>query len=251
VAARDPGLRGVTGPWVFSLRAVSKVWAAPDQQFRLDVPYLDIPAGRQVAVLGRSGCGKSTLLDILAMTLEPTACERFRFEPQPGERVDVRGAWQGRRLDLLAGLRRRHMGYVLQTGGLLPFLSVRENIELPRRLCGLDRDDATSALAERLGIAGQLDKLPRDLSVGQRQRVAVARALVHEPPVVLADEPTASLDPHTAGEVMGLLVELAAQRGTTLVVATHDWDASAALGLAALHHELVDEGSTLRSEFHS
>lgn len=236
---------------VFRLRGVTKVWAAPDEEFRLSVPQVDIRAGEQIAVLGQSGCGKSTLLDLLAMTLEPTACESFRFEPEPDNHADIRDAWAKRRLDLMAGLRGRHIGYVLQTGGLLPFLTVHENIELPRRLCKLSPDDTVRSLAERLQIAGQLQKLPAALSVGQRQRVAVARAIAHQPTVILADEPTASLDPHTSAEVMELFVELAAQNGTTLVVASHEWEKTTALGLVRLHHEQVEGDGFLRSEFHS
>lgn len=236
---------------VFRLTGVTKVWAAPDEEFRLSIPHVDIRAGEQIAVLGQSGCGKSTLLDLLAMTLEPTTCESFRFEPKPDHQSDIRDAWVQRRLDLMAGLRGRHIGYVLQTGGLLPFLTVRENIELPRRLCKLAQDDTAQILAERLHIAGQLQKLPAALSVGQRQRVAVARALAHEPTVILADEPTASLDPHSSAEVMELFVELAAQRGITLVLASHEWEKTIALGLSRLHHEQVEGDGFLRSEFHS
>ena len=110
-------------------------------------------------------------------------------------------------------------------------------------------NDELGDLAERLLIADQLDKLPATLSVGQRQRVAVARALAHAPEVILADEPTASLDPHTAGEVMGLLVDLASQRGVTLVVASHDWDGVTSLGLKRLQHEQTQEDGVLKSEF--
>jgi putative ABC transport system ATP-binding protein len=236
---------------VFRLRNLSKVWAAPDEEFRLSVPHMDILAGEQIAVLGQSGCGKSTLLDILAMTLEPTSCEGFHFEPESGKQTDIREAWGERRMDLMAGLRGRHIGYVLQTGGLLPFLTVRENIELPRRLCNLPQDDTAQGLAERLHIADQLRKLPAALSVGQRQRVAVARALAHQPAVVLADEPTASLDPHSSAEVMELFVDLAARDGVTLIVASHEWEKTKALGLVRLHHEQVEGDGFLRSEFHS
>jgi len=236
---------------VFQLREVHKVWKSADTEFQLAVPQLEIRAGEQIAVLGQSGCGKSTLLDLLAMTLEPSTCEHFRFEPSTDSGTDVRQAWEDRRLDLLTGLRGRHIGYVLQTGGLLPFISVRENIELPRRVCGLAQDDTVQDLAERLQIASQLEKLPAALSVGQRQRVAVARALAHEPAVLIADEPTASLDPYTAGQVMELFVELAGQRGITLVVASHDWDGVTALGLVKLQHEQIETTGILRSEFYT
>lgn len=241
----------MTAHTIFRLRGVNKIWAAPDEAFQLSIPHLDIKAGQKIAVLGQSGCGKSTLLDILAMTLEPTTSKQFRFEPEKGDATDIHKAWANRSMDQLAALRGRHIGYVLQTGGLLPFISVRENIELPRRVCGLPEDGATQALAERLKIADQLEKLPSTLSVGQRQRVAVARALSHEPSVVLADEPTASLDPHTAGEVMELFVELAEQRKITLLVASHDWGRVTELGLTKLHHKQTDKKGVLRSEFHS
>ena len=236
-------------PPVFHLRAVNKVWAGPGDEFRLSIPLLNIRAGAQIAVLGPSGCGKSTLLDILAMTLQPTASETFEFRPTAAGSTDIHDAWTHRRLDLLAGLRGRYIGYVLQTGGLLPFISVRENIALPRLVCGLEDDGTTEALAERLEISDQLEKLPATLSVGQRQRVAVARALAHEPAVVLADEPTASLDPHTAAEVLELFVDLAAQRGTTLVVASHDWERITELGLVRLNHAQLEETGALCSEF--
>jgi putative ABC transport system ATP-binding protein len=236
---------------VFRLTGVTKVWAAPDEEFRLSLPHLEIRSGERIALLGPSGCGKSTLLDILAMTLQPTTCASFRFDPQGDDSADVREAWTAHRLDVLAGLRGRHIGYVLQTGGLLPFLTVGQNIELPRQVCGLSTGDTVAKLAQRLGIAGQLHKLPATLSVGQRQRAAVARALAHAPTVVLADEPTASLDPHTAAEVMDLFVELAAERNITLVVASHDWDRMTALGLTRLHHQQTEGSGFLCSEFRS
>lgn len=241
----------MSSPLLFQLQDVIKEWTTPDEVFQLAVPQLEIRHGEQIAVLGQSGCGKSTLLDILAMTLEPTRCRHFHFHPLTGESADIRDAWQDRQLDRLAELRGRHIGYVLQTGGLLPFISVRENIKLPRRLCGLPDDHIVQELAERLKIVDQLDKLPAKLSVGQRQRVAVARALSHEPTVILADEPTASLDPHTAGEVMGLFVELATQGNITLLIASHDWARMEELGLKKLKHRQVDERGVLRSEFYT
>jgi putative ABC transport system ATP-binding protein len=124
---------------------------------------------------------------------------------------------------------------VPQTGGLFAFLRVRDNIALPRRLLGLKDDGTVGHLAERLGVADHLRKKPSALSVGQRQRVAIARALAHGPALVLADEPTASVDPATADIVMALLLEQAALNGAAVVIASHDWTRLQKLGLPRLH----------------
>ena len=137
--------------------------------------------------------------------------------------MDVNDAWNRKDLNVLAYNRMLHMGYVLQTGGLLPFLSVRDNIGLSREGLGLPVKEAVEAIAERLGIERHLGKFPAQLSVGERQRVAIARAMVHKPSIVLADEPTASLDPINAEEIMLLFTSLVDQDGVTLVVGTHDW----------------------------
>jgi putative ABC transport system ATP-binding protein len=130
----------------------------------------------------------------------------------------------------LGRLRSRHIGYVLQHGGLLPYLTVRKNIELSRRLLGLPIGSFAEQLAAKLGIAGQLDKLPSALSVGQRQRAAIARALAHEPSIVIADEPTAAIDPLNSRRIMDLFIGLVNELGVTLILATHA-------------HELVKQGN--------
>jgi len=190
--------------------------------FRLTVPHLDIPRGAKLAFVGESGSGKSTLLELLAMILRPTASDTFCFRPGNDEDAhDVGIAWQNGDRDLLAGLRSRHIGYVLQYGGLLPYLTVRENVELSRRLLQQHVGDAAERWAARLNIGGQLDKHPAELSVGQRQRVAIARALAHEPSVLIADEPTAAVDPLNAERIMQVMVGLVEETGVTLIVASH------------------------------
>ena len=123
----------------------------------------------------------------------------------------------------MARLRLRHIGYVLQTGGLLPFMSARDNMTTPGRAKGMDAkavDAGLKELAGRLGIGHLLSALPDKLSIGERQRVAIARALLPKPELVLADEPTAALDPVTAKNVMRLFTELAGE--CALVVVSHD-----------------------------
>ncbi|MBL8835438.1 MAG: ATP-binding cassette domain-containing protein [Alphaproteobacteria bacterium] len=191
--------------------------------FAVRIEKLDLAAGGAYAAAGPSGCGKSTLLDILALALRPDRAERFVLEPAGGrEAIDIAAAWADGSDAILGRIRRRHIGYVLQTGGLLPFVTVADNIALPARLNARSDRARLIALAERLGIVDQLAKYPADLSVGQRQRAAIARALIHRPSIVLADEPTAALDPEAAEIVMTLLVEQTRRDGATLVVATHD-----------------------------
>ena len=220
---------------VFRLEGISKGWAG-EQGFVLTVPALSVRQGEKVALVGYSGCGKSTLLDLLAMILRPDEAAEFIFASGSEDRLNVAEAWQNNDLDVLARSRMRHMGYVLQTGCLFPFLTVRANIGLSRQGLGLPLQESVDLVAERLGIARHLEKLPAQLSVGERQRVAIARAMAHEPSVVIADEPTASLDPITAEEIMKIFSELVGEYGVTLFLATHDWDR-------------VDEGDFRRLEF--
>jgi putative ABC transport system ATP-binding protein len=198
------------------------------QAFRLEVPALRLEPGARLVLHGASGSGKSTLLDLLALALRPDAVARFVVAG-----MDVAQAWRlgGAALD---GLRARRLGYVLQTGGLLPFLTVRANIALPGEIAGRPDPARVGALARRLGIAEQLGKRPQALSVGQRQRVAVARAVAHRPALVLADEPTASVDPAMAEEVLDLLLAETEAAGAALVLATHDPAAAARVGGARL-----------------
>lgn len=206
--------------FIFDLHNIAIVRGMGKEGFRLEVDELRLRPGERLALLGKSGTGKSTLLELLALALRPDENEVFTFAPR-GVPHDVVLSWRshGRGLDKL---RARNIGYVPQTGGLLPFLSVRNNISLPMRINGrVDRKRVTE-LAERLEIADQLRKRPHQLSVGQRQRAAIARALVHRPAVLLADEPTGAVDPEMAKDVLSLLFEEARASGAAVVIATHD-----------------------------
>ena len=203
------------------------------------MPRLDVARGAKLALIGESGSGKSTLLELLAMILMPTRAGAFSFSPsRSGPVNDLDAIWRERGSDTLSELRSRYIGYVLQHGGLLPYLTVRRNIELPRMLLGLAVDGVAEKLAGMLDIAPQLDKLPSALSVGQRQRAAIGRALAHEPPIVIADEPTAAIDPLNAQRIIALLVDLVEALGVTLILATHAHELVREGGFTLLPHEI-------------
>ena len=214
---------------MFSIRKLCKT-RQDGADYTLDIDCLDVLRGEGIAITGPSGCGKSTALDVLAGILRPDAAERFIFAPDDDVAVDMMDAWDRGRLDTLSLLRRRYLGYVLQTGGLLPFLSVRDNITAVRRAIGLPDDTRVDELAERLGIRRLLALQPHKLSVGERQRVAIARALAPEPALILADEPTAALDPLNAQGVMQLFAELAREMGCTVILVTHAPEMARGLG---------------------
>jgi putative ABC transport system ATP-binding protein len=192
------------------------------QAFAIHVPHLTIEAGELVAVTGVSGSGKSTLLEILGLILPPQiGMMRWHIEQSS---IDITQLWRESPAEL-DPLRMRHLGFVLQTGGLLPFLSARENILLPKQLLEQNTvwDQALQNLVESLEIRDLLEKKPHQLSIGERQRVAIAKALAHSPPLLLADEPTSALDPGRAQEVMRLFVELISSQNRTAVIVTHDY----------------------------
>ncbi|KZD09323.1 hypothetical protein AUP43_07545 [Oceanibaculum pacificum] len=198
--------------------------------FRLIVARFVARPGERLAIVGPSGSGKSTFLDIVALTL---AAQKMGATEKPGH-FRFSGMDIGSLNDAaLAELRGRDIGYVLQTGGLLGFLSGRENARLPLRRLGRPLE-AADRLLERLGVADVAGRKPAALSIGQRQRIAIARALAHRPKIVLADEPTASLDPDSAGRAMDLLVEMAAEQECCVLLVTHDAALAARAGFEAV-----------------
>ncbi len=203
------------------LRDVQKA-RARDVGYRLHIRSLTVCEGEHVAITGPSGCGKSTTLDILGMVLKPDSADSFVLNAG-GRDMDVAALWAGKGGDAMAMLRKRHLGYVLQTGELLPFLNVRENIELTAHLAGTANGPERAArLMEELGIMHLAASMPATLSIGERQRAAIARALAHAPCLLLADEPTAALDPMLSRTVMRLFLQVARQTGAAIVMVSHD-----------------------------
>lgn len=210
--------------------------------YRVTLPALDLQRGEVAAITGPSGCGKSTLLEVLGLILAPRQVERFTLGDDPP--LDLATLLHQNRQAELADVRARRLGFVLQTGGLLPFLTVRQNLQLPRRLGGLPPDSDTVDLAlARLDLIPQLDKLPRQLSIGQRQRAAFVRAIAHQPDLLLADEPTAALDPLQAQTLFELIIEIARQLQIAALLVSHDWDRVRACGLRTFTGTPTADGS--------
>jgi putative ABC transport system ATP-binding protein len=174
---------------------------------------LDVPAGQFLAIAGPSGSGKSTLLGLIAGLDQPTA---GRIEVAG---VDITALGE----DALARFRRDHVGYVFQSFHLLPTLTAQENVAVPLELAGEAGAVArAAALLAEVGLAERAHHYPVQLSGGEQQRVAVARAMVRRPALLLADEPTGNLDSATGKQIIELLVGMNRRLGSTLVLVTHD-----------------------------
>lgn len=199
---------------ILSASHLSKVVPGPEGELTLlDAFSLELARGDSLAIVGRSGSGKSTLLGLLAGLDLPSGGEVV-LAGQPLGRLDE---------DQRARVRAEHVGFVFQSFQLLDSLTATENVMLPLELEG--RRDARSravALLERVGLGQRLGHYPRQLSGGEQQRVAVARAFAGEPDLLFADEPTGNLDSQTGERIIELLFELNRERGTTLVLVTHD-----------------------------
>jgi putative ABC transport system ATP-binding protein len=204
---------------MLALQSVSKTYTHRGHTVRaLDNATLEVQNGDFIAVVGPSGSGKSTLLLTLGGMLSP-ASGRVLVD---GQSLYDMGT------EKRAELRRKKIGFVFQTFNLVPYLTALENVQVPLLLAGVNghiQQERASALLTRLGLADRLDHKPSELSVGQQQRVALARMLANDPAVVLADEPTGNLDPDTSGQIIGFLEEVN-REGKTVVMVTHDMRAA-------------------------
>jgi lipoprotein-releasing system ATP-binding protein len=204
--------------------AIVKEYPTPGEPLRvLSGVSLALSRGENLAIVGPSGSGKSTLLSIIG-TLEPPTSGTVRLAGQDPFTLDEAG---------LASFRRRQIGFVFQDHHLLPQCTVLENVLVPFLADGVanstDRQHAEHLL-DRVGLAERLTHRPAEISGGERQRTAIARALVREPTLLLADEPTGDLDRTTAESITKLLLELQAEAQTMLIVVTHSTALASALG---------------------
>jgi putative ABC transport system ATP-binding protein len=220
---------------MLQMRSVTKSYNHRGKKvLALDDANMDIPPGDFVSIVGPSGSGKSTLLLILGGMLSPAGGKVFvdgqsLYDLSPEKR---------------AALRKQKIGFVFQTFNLIPYLTALENVQIPLLLAGIDEDTQRSKAAlllERLVLGDRLDHKPSELSVGQQQRVALARMLANDPAVVLADEPTGNLDPETSRSILSFFEEIH-REGRTIVMVTHDERAAskAARTLKLFEGRLID-----------
>lgn len=201
---------------IVTVKGLTKVYGAGETAFRaLNAVSLRVARGEMVAIMGASGSGKSTLMHLIGGLDRPTSGT-----------VEIDGVALDTLDDnALSALRRQRIGFIFQLYNLIPVLTARENVAMPLILGGMKRQQALSQANATLNLVGLADRAnhrPTELSGGQQQRVSIARALVINPALILADEPTGALDSETGQEIIRLLSRLVAELGNTVVMVTHD-----------------------------
>lgn len=225
------------------------------RRFVLSLDGLSCSGGIPTAVIGPSGSGKSTLLELLALVRRPSTADGFYFstgDTKPAT-IDIAKLWIDNRESTFRRLRARSIGYAPQRGGYFPALSVQDNAVMRANIAGLPRMPAVArflALANALEFSKRETKaMPRTLSAGQRQRLALLQALIHHPRLIVADEPTSSLHPTLAQAIFDFLRDHAARTGAQLIVATHEADRARDAGFCFLEATTDRQDSQVHTTF--
>lgn len=209
---------------VISLKGVNKSYWQGDSSINvLKGISLELNEGESLGLLGPSGCGKSTLLHIAGLLDRPDSGEVIVNGKDAGQLSDYRKTM----------IRRSEIGFIFQFHHLLPEFTALENVVLPQMIMGAAKSEArkrAEALLGDLGLAARMNHRPSQLSGGEQQRVAIARALANKPKIILADEPTGNLDPHTAGTVFNMFMDLVKNSKMALILVTHNTDLVKKLG---------------------
>jgi putative ABC transport system ATP-binding protein len=208
---------------VIDTRELTKVYKMGENELQaLRGLNMQVTRSEMVAIMGPSGSGKSTLMNIIGCLDRPTSGEYILDGEPVSQMQDVQ----------LASIRNQKVGFIFQNFNLLGRMTALENVELPMRYAGINHDRRTRAKAalEAVGLGQRLQHRPNELSGGQQQRVSIARALINDPAIIMADEPTGNLDSKTGAEIMELLIALNKERGTTVIIVTHDPEIAAMTG---------------------
>jgi len=222
---------------VIEVRNISKVYKMGEVEVHaLRGVSFDIERGEVISIMGPSGSGKSTLMNMIGCLDRPSGGDYYLDGELVSSLTD----------DQLAVIRNKKVGFVFQSFNLLSRVSSLANVELPLRYAGITsgRRDLARAALEAVGLGDRVHHRPTELSGGQQQRVAVARAIINNPAIIMADEPTGNLDSKVGHEIMDLLLSLNKERGTTLIIVTHDSNIAAQTGrVIRLIDGLLDESA--------
>ncbi|MBQ7607349.1 MAG: ATP-binding cassette domain-containing protein [Desulfovibrionaceae bacterium] len=235
---------------LLEIQGLRKAYTNQTPIFCAEIQSLTLYPGQILGITGPSGCGKSTLLELLALLTKADCAERYILRTKHTV-YDVKALWDANSGEL-SELRRSALGFVHQAGGLFPFLSCRENIALPLLLNHRSLAEQKPLIHDLilfLGLEHVADKVPEQLSYGERQRTAIARALIHSPNLILADEPTSALDPDSARAAMHLLCEGCAKTGAALLVVSHDHALLDACGIPIAAMQLATDSDGERRHY--
>lgn len=219
----------MTGARVLDVAGLGKTWDDGHRRVDIDIDRLTLQPGSFKVIVGQSGSGKSTALDMISLVRTPDRVGHVALVGADDALADISHDVQRGREEALCAYRRASYAYIVQTSELMPFLRVSDDIAMQQRLSGRGSRDLARDYAQALDITDCLSQFPAALSVGQRQRAAVVRAAAAQPRILLADEPTAALDPELKSAVITVFKHLASL-GTAVLMVTHDF------GLIEQHH---------------